>query len=41
MLSLLGDAAEGQDGPILHMHTVLGLSDGTRGGHLLTARCSR
>ena len=36
VLSLLGDVAEGQDGPILHMHTVLGLSDGTtRGGHLL------
>jgi len=27
---------EGQDGPILHVHVVLGLSDGTtRGGHLL------
>jgi predicted DNA-binding protein with PD1-like motif len=26
----------GQDGPILHVHVVLGLSDGTtRGGHLL------
>jgi uncharacterized protein len=36
VLSLLGAVAEGQDGPILHMHTVLGLSDGTtRGGHLL------
>ena len=36
VLSVLGDVAEGQDGPILHMHTVLGLSDGTtRGGHLL------
>jgi predicted DNA-binding protein with PD1-like motif len=36
VLSLLGDVAQGQDGPILHMHTVLGLSDGTtRGGHLL------
>jgi len=31
--------AEGQDGPILHMHTVLGLSDGpTRGGHLLEGK---
>jgi len=30
LLSLLGDVAEGQDGPILHMHVVLGLSDGTR-----------
>ena len=36
VLSLLGDIAEGQDGPILHVHVVLGLSDGTtRGGHLL------
>ena len=36
MLSLIGDVAEGQDGPILHAHVVLGLSDGTtRGGHLL------
>jgi predicted DNA-binding protein with PD1-like motif len=36
VLSLLGDVAEGADGPILHIHTVLGLSDGTtRGGHLL------
>jgi uncharacterized protein len=39
LLSLIGDIAEGQDGPILHMHVVLGLSDGsTRGGHLLEAR---
>jgi uncharacterized protein len=39
VLSLLGDVAEGADGPILHMHTVLGLSDGTtRGGRLLEAR---
>jgi uncharacterized protein len=39
VLSLLGDVAEGQDGPILHMHTVLGLSDGTtRGGHLLQGK---
>lgn len=31
--------AQGQDGPILHMHTVLGLSDGTtRGGHLLEGK---
>ena len=36
LLSLIGDVAEGQDGPILHAHVVLGLSDGTtRGGHLL------
>lgn len=39
VLSLLGDVAEGQHGPILHMHTVLGLSDGTtRGGHLLEGK---
>jgi predicted DNA-binding protein with PD1-like motif len=39
VLSLLGDVAQGQDGPILHMHTVLGLSDGTtRGGHLLEGK---
>jgi uncharacterized protein len=37
VLSALGDIAEGDDGkPSLHMHVVLGLSDGsTRGGHLL------
>jgi uncharacterized protein len=36
LLSLVGDVAEGHDGPILHVHAVLGLSDGTtRGGHLL------
>jgi uncharacterized protein len=36
LLSLVGDVAEGEDGPILHVHCVLGLSDGTtRGGHLL------
>ena len=39
VLSLIGDVAEGQDGPILHLHAVLGLSDGTtRGGHLLEGR---
>ena len=39
VLSLLGDVAEGADGPILHVHVVLGLSDGTtRGGHLLEGR---
>src|SRR5262252_4356484 len=39
LLSLVGDVAEGEDGPILHMHAVLGLSDGTtRGGHLLEGR---
>src|ERR1700729_2580569 len=36
VLSLIGDVAEGQDGPSVHIHVVLGLSDGTtRGGHLL------
>ena len=36
-LSLLGDIAAGDDGkPSLHMHAVLGMSDGTtRGGHFL------
>jgi len=36
-LSLLGDIARGDDGKAsLHMHAVLGLSDGTvRGGHFL------
>jgi uncharacterized protein len=39
VLSLLGDVAEGKDGPIVHPHVVLGLSDGsTRGGHLLEGR---
>lgn len=36
VLSLLGDVALGAEGPQLHLHAVLGLSDGhTRGGHLL------
>src|ERR1700683_2586599 len=36
VLSLIGDVAEGPDGPSVHVHVVLGLSDGTtRGGHLL------
>jgi uncharacterized protein len=36
VLSLIGDVAQGADGPSLHAHVVLGLSDGTtRGGHLL------
>lgn len=37
VLSVLGDVAIGDDGKAsLHMHVVLGLSDGsTRGGHLL------
>ncbi|HEY6310034.1 MAG TPA: PPC domain-containing DNA-binding protein [Streptosporangiaceae bacterium] len=39
VLSLIGDVAEGQDGPVVHVHVVLGLSDGTtRGGHLLEGR---
>jgi len=38
-LSLVGDVAAGDDGkPSLHIHAVVGLSDGTtRGGHLLKA----
>ena len=37
VLSAIGDVAVGDDGkPSLHIHAVLGLSDGsTRGGHLL------
>ena len=37
VLSAVGDVATGDDGkPSLHIHIVLGLSDGTtRGGHLL------
>jgi uncharacterized protein len=39
VLSLLGDVAQGADGPIVHVHAVLGLSDGTtRGGHLLEGK---
>ena len=39
VLSLVGDVAEGQDGPVLHAHVVLGLPDGTtRGGHLIEGR---
>ena len=39
VLSLIGDVAVGQDGPSVHVHVVLGLSDGTtRGGHLLEGR---
>lgn len=38
-LSLVGDVATGDDGkPSVHIHAVVGLSDGTtRGGHLLQA----
>ena len=36
VLSLIGDVAVDQDRPVLHVHVVLGLSDGTtRGGHLI------
>lgn len=37
VLSAIGDVAEGDDGkPSLHVHIVVGLSDGTtRGGHLI------
>lgn len=38
LLSLVGDVARAGDGPQVHVHVVLGLSDGTtRGGHLLAA----
>jgi uncharacterized protein len=36
LLSLIGDIAVSDDGPVAHVHAVLGLSDGqVRGGHLL------
>ena len=40
VLSALGDVAMGDDGKAsLHVHAVLGLSDGsTRGGHLLEGK---
>jgi len=40
VLSLLGDIAQGDDGKAsLHLHAVLGLSDGSvRGGHLLRGK---
>src|SRR5271167_4247467 len=39
VLSLVGDVAVSEDGPVVHVHVVLGLSDGTtRGGHLLEGR---
>ena len=44
LLSLIGDVAESQDGPILHVHAVLGLSDGTprlRSAGYLAAICAR
>jgi uncharacterized protein len=39
VLSLIGDVAVSQDGPVVHVHVVLGLADGTtRGGHLIEGR---
>ena len=39
VLSLVGDVAEGKDGPAIHAHVVLGRADGsTCGGHLLEGR---
>ena len=39
VLTLVGDIAVGSDGPMPHLHAVLGLPDGTtRGGHLLRGR---
>lgn len=39
VLSLLGDAAVGDQGPTLHLHAVLGKADGSVvGGHLLEAQ---
>lgn len=39
LLSLVGDVAMGEDGPVPQMHVVPGLSDGTtRGGHLLEGK---
>jgi predicted DNA-binding protein with PD1-like motif len=39
VLSFTGDIADAEGGPSLHVHVVLGLSDGTtRGGHLLEAQ---
>jgi uncharacterized protein len=36
VVSLLGDVAEADEKPAVHVHVVLGLADGsTRGGHLL------
>ena len=38
VLSLLGDVAVGDNGPTLHLHAVLGRSDGSVvGGHLIEA----
>lgn len=36
VLSIIGDVAHDENKPVVHVHAVLGLSDGTtRGGHLL------
>jgi hypothetical protein len=36
VISLVGDIASGEDGPVIHAHAVLGLPNGhVRGGHLL------
>jgi predicted DNA-binding protein with PD1-like motif len=39
VVSLLGDVAVAESGPVLHVHAVLGKADGSAvGGHLLQAR---
>jgi predicted DNA-binding protein with PD1-like motif len=39
VLSLLGDVAQGDDGPVVHAHVVVGKADASAwGGHLVTAR---
>jgi predicted DNA-binding protein with PD1-like motif len=39
LLSLIGDVALSNDGPVVHAHAVVGKRDGTaHGGHLLQAR---
>lgn len=39
VLSLIGDVAQGEDGPSPNLHVVLGLADGTtRGGHLIAGQ---
>ena len=39
VLSLIGDVAVGRDGPVVHVHVVLGLADGTtRGGRKALSR---
>jgi uncharacterized protein len=39
VLSLLGDVAQGDQGPVIHAHVVVGKSDATAwGGHLIAAR---